>query len=276
MTFPEFLSKLYTRGTRLQVAGLALLLLVIVYVIPWKLDQWTARERAAMEQTERSIQHAVTTQEILASNDAVKTLDLEQLKAGISGNATLQKSLFESGLSLQEERRLLEKQLEIMTTTLLINPSLQRIFLMRGEQPLQSYLLRYIPIKSYAGAAATLPAAVRITSKERYAHPERGKAEQQVDGTLQWVPPQVGTSVRSNALGEFVMFTNSALILHGPPVRDEDHERFPHICLGLDREAAQKLYRGSFIGTKVLLSGITIEAVQPLPALTTGTTNFPS
>lgn len=271
MTFPAFLDKLYTRSTPLQISVVALSILVVVYTVPWKLKPWTARERAQQERIEHAIQQAATSQEILASNDAIKTLDLEQLKAGLSGNAMSQKSLFESGLSLQEERRLLEKQLEIMTTTLLINPALQRIFLMRGEQPLQSYLLRFIPIKSYSGAAVNLPPAVRIVSKERFAHPERGTAEQ-VNGTLQWVPPQVGTSIRSNALGEFVMFTNSGLILHGPPVRDEDHERFPHICLGLDREAALRLYRGSFIGTRVVLSGITIEAIPLLPPLTRGTT----
>src|SRR5262249_28305600 len=152
-------------------------------------------------------------------------------------------------------------QLEIMTTTLLINSALQRVFLMRAEQPLQSYLLAYLPLKSFAGAPVNLPSTVRIISKERFAHPERGKSEQ-IDGALQWTPPQVGTSVRSNAMGEFVMFTNSPLILHGPPVNADDHERFPHICVGLDQEAARKLYRGSFIGTKISLRDMKIERAE--------------
>jgi hypothetical protein len=172
---------------------------------------------------------------------------------------------------LQEERRLLEKQLEIITTTLLINPALQRIFLLRADQPLQSYLLSYIPLRAFGGAPESLPSTVRIISKERFAHPERGKSEE-INGTLQWTPPQVGTSVRSNALGEFVMFTNSPLIIHGPPLNEEDHEKFPHICLGLDREAARKLYRASFIGTHIALSHVSIEKMAPAPTLTPGTT----
>src|SRR5258708_7479181 len=210
----------------------------------------------------RALEQTAAAREHIGSLEAVKTTDLERLKAGISGHALSQKSLFESGLSLQEERRLLEKQLEIITTTLFINPALQRIFLMRAEQPLQSYLLSYIPLRSFGGAPVILPSSARIVSKERFAYPERGKSEE-VNGALQYTPPQVGTSVRSNALGEFVMFTNSALIIHGPPVNEEDHAKFPHICLGLDQEAARKLYRASFIGTRITLSHITIEKVEP-------------
>jgi len=191
------------------------------------------------------------------SVQALKHSDTAQFKIGFSGTAKSQKNLFESGLSLQEERRLLEKQLEIMTTTLNINPSLQRIFLLREGQPLQSYLLGYFPLRAFGGAPPTLPEATRIVSKERFAHPERGKAEM-VNGQLQWTPPQVGTSVRARALGEYVMFTNSKLIIHGPPVSEEDHARFPHICLGLDQETARKLYHSSFIGTRVQLSRIVI------------------
>jgi hypothetical protein len=62
----------------------------------------------------------------------------------------------------------------------------------------------------------------------------------------------VGTSVRSNALGEYVLFTNSKLVLHGPPRNAADHEAFPHLCLGLSLDAARNLYRHSFIGTKIL------------------------
>ena len=94
-----------------------------------------------------------------------------------------------------------------------------------------------------------------------------------VNGQLQWTPPQVGTSVRARALGEFVMFTNSKLILHGPPISEEDHARFPHICLGLDRETARKLYHSSFIGTRIQLSHSVIERdLNPnAPVLSTAT-----
>lgn len=203
----------------------------------------------------------------------LKDIEVAQFKAGFSGTAKSNKDLFEAGLSLQEERRLLEKQLEIMTTYLVINPALQRIFLMRDGQPLQSYLLSYIPLRSFPSpeallasttsptvteSAIHLPGVVRIVSKERFAHPERGKSEE-VNGRLQYTPPQVGTSIRSNALGEFVMFTNSGLIIHGPPVNPDDHEKFPHICLGLDLDAARKLYRSSFIGTKVILNSVDVK-----------------
>jgi hypothetical protein len=185
----------------------------------------------------------------------LKTQDVNQFKAGMSNLAQSKKTLFEAGLSSQEERRLLEKQLEIMTTYMTINTQIARIFLWRGDQALESYLIDYVPLKAFGGISPAVPRVARVTSKERFAHPERGKSEV-VNGKLQWQPPQVGTSVRSNALGEYVLFTNSRLILHGPPKNPEAHEAFPHLCLGLPLEAARNLYRHSFIGTKLVLTNV--------------------
>ncbi len=265
MDWQKRVHHLFHRASGPQVLGAGVLILVGLYATAWRLGPPLESERAFQKNLTRVLDQTASAREHFVSLQRLKTMDLEQLKIGLSGHALSEKTLFESGISLQEERRLLEKQLEIMTTTLLVNPALQRVFLMRAEQPLQSYLISYIPLRSFGNAAVTLPATVRIVSKERFAHPERGKSEE-VNGTLQWVPPQVGTSVRSNALGEFVMFTNSPLILHGPPLNAEDHEKFPHICLGLDQEGARKLYRASFIGTRVTLSHVSIEKPSSIPA----------
>jgi hypothetical protein len=272
MNWNQFLDALFSRARPIIVGLSGFVTLAGLYAAPRWLEPAKAAEKLFQQNFARTLEQTAAAHEHILSLETLKTMDLEQLKAGLSGHALSEKSLFESGLSLQEERRLLEKQLEIMTTTLLINPALQRVFLMRAEQPLQSYLLSYIPLRSFGGAPGILPPTVRIVSKERFAHPERGKSEE-VNGTLQWVPPQVGTSIRSNALGEFVMFTNSALILHGPPVNAEDHERFPHICLGLDSEAARKLYRSSFIGTRIILSRVSIEKAAPIAEPPSATTS---
>jgi len=237
------------------VLGIGLVLLGLLYGLQQALHQAAqdaTRDSEAMEAmreaTGAALDHVTMFRDL-------KEQDVEQLKLEFSSAAVTNKSLFESGLSLQEERRLLEKQLEILTTSLYINPALQRIFLMRADEPLNSFLISYIPPR-YFGIISTgtiVPNSVRIVSKERFAAPERGKSEI-IDGKLQWVPPQVGTSVRSRALGEFVMFTNSPLILHGRPVDSEAHEQFLHLCIGLDTDAARRLYRGSFIGTRITLN----------------------
>jgi hypothetical protein len=267
----RFFEKLMDPAHPVAVILVGVAILVLLYALPKWLDQALSEERHFQQGLSRAIELTAAAREHVASLEALKAADLERMKAGLSTHALSQKSLFETGLSLQEERRLLEKQLEIITTSFFINPALQRIFLMRAEQPLQSYLLSYIPLRSFGGAAVTLPSTVRIVSKERFAYPERGKSEQ-VNGTLLYTPPQVGTSVRSNALGEYVMFTNSALIIHGPPLNAEDHEKYPHVCLGLDQDAARKLYRSSFIGTKITLSHVRIEKVEPAPSLMPSTT----
>lgn len=270
VTGEAWLQKCIDRAPPWVVALVGGVLLAGLYAAPYWIYRATAEEQRYQKTQKATLEQATAAGDHAVSMETLKTLDLEQLKAGLGGHAQSQKSLFESGLSLQEERRLLEKQLEIMTTYLSIDPSLGRVFLLRDNQPLQSYLIAHVPLKAFGNAAAGLPSTVRIVSKERFAHPERGKSEA-IDGRLQWVPPQVGTSVRSNALGEFVMFTNSALILHGPPVNADDHERFPHICLGLDREAARKLYRSSFIGTKIALQHIAIETTPTLQSVPAGT-----
>jgi hypothetical protein len=246
--------------------------------IPYGLIRWLQpvleNQKADIFRLTKNADQMAAAKEHFESLKDLKIREVGQFKNAFSGVAKSNKDLFESGLSLQTERRLLEKQLEIMTTYLVINPLLQRIFLMRDGQPLQSYLISYIPLRSFpsaevlAASSSTtsagieaplhLPNIVRIVSKERFAHPERGKSEQ-VNGHLQYTPPQVGTSIRSNALGQFVMFTNSKLIIHGPPLNAEDHEKFPHICLGLDLEAARKLYRSSFIGTKIVLNSASVK-----------------
>src|SRR5437879_5836227 len=211
MDAASLLAKLFNRAHPAIIVFTGAGILAGLYAAPRWIGQAAEDERLFQKNLSRLLEQTVAARENFSSQEILKTTDLEQMKAGLGGHARSEKSLFESGLSLQEERRLLEKQLEIMTTYLFVNPALQRVFLMRAEQPLQSYLISYIPLQAFGGAQASLPSTVRIVSKERFANPERGTSEE-INGVLQWVPPQVGTSVRSKALGEFVIFTNSPLI----------------------------------------------------------------
>lgn len=233
------------------MGAIAVLTLVGVFAADLWVRAHAVKDRAIINDLQKTAAQTVQARDRILAMRELKDADMAKFKSGFTDLALSQKTVYESGLSLQEERRSLEKQLEIMTTYLVINPDLQRVFLMRNGQPLQGFLISYIPPRAFGGVSDTLPRTVRIVSKERFAHPERGHSEE-VNGRLQWAPPQVGTSVRSNALGEYVMFTNSKLIIHGPPLNAEDHEKYPHICLGLDLAAAKKLYRGAFIGTKIV------------------------
>jgi hypothetical protein len=260
MDTERLLTRLALPVSPLQITAVGMALLLGGYAAQRQLDknvkhlQETAQGLAhAQEESAHALSH-------FRSLANLKTHDVDQFKSGLSTAAQSKKQLFEAGLSLQEERRLLEKQWEIMTTYLSIDTGLQRVFVMRGDQPLESYFINYVPPRVLGNMTTTqmtlpvnLPRVVRIISKERFANPERGTSEM-VNGKLQWEPPQVGTSVRSNALGEYVLFTNSKLILHGPPRNETDHEAFPHICLGLSLNAARNLYQRSFIGTKILLN----------------------
>jgi hypothetical protein len=243
-------------------AGLGVLLIFSTA----QLKNWARRE-ARQRRNELKNLDRVREQSSVALNNALsfrdlKETDVARFKAGLSGLVQSRSALYQAGLSMQEEKRLLEKQLEIMTTYLMIDPETKRISLMRGDQVLKSYPVIDVPPRAFGGDVRPLPSILKIASKERFAHPERGQT-QMVNGKLQWNPPQVGTSLRANALGEYVMFTREGLILHGPPKNEKEHQACPHHCLELSLSAARDLYRYSFIGTKILLPAMNEAAAPP-------------
>lgn len=225
--------------------------LFLLYKMEIRIQRETAAFRTDLNLLENNGGILVDSIGDLRSLVDLKSKDLQNLRKGFSEIAKSKKSLYEAGLSLQEERRLLEKQFEMMTTYLKIDEQTRKISLMHGEQALQDFEMLYPAVTGFGGETHAVSSLIQIVSKERFAHPERGSLEES-SGTIKWNPPQVGNSVRSNALGEYVMFTSSPLILHGPPKKKTEHESFPHLCLGLSLKTAQKLYANSFIGTKIV------------------------
>lgn len=181
----------------------------------------------------------------------LKSKDAADYKKALGALAKSKRGVYEAGASLQEEKRLLEKQLEIMTVYLEVKEETGKISLMRGDHSLNDYPFQYSPLRVFGAVRQPMPPAVRITSKERFAQPQRGKVEE-VSGGISWEPPQVGKDPRSGGLGEFVIFTDGPLILHGPAPKKELHDAFSHVCAGVTAYTAQKLFESAFVGTKIL------------------------
>lgn len=238
-------------AARLLVAGAAVLL------VGWGLQRWLEANAAVAADAADAAAVALDDldQEVAerqALRDAVAR-DLARAKTGAASLSRSRKALFEGGLAVSEEKRLLEKQWEIMTTYLLVDAVNDRVQVMRGEQAFETWPLAG-SIPRAVGSVKALPKIATVISKERYAHAERGKSEQ-VGGRLDWDPPQVGTSARARALGESVLFTREGLIIHGPPLDKSEHEAYPHLCLTLPAATARRLYERSFIGTRVMIKG---------------------
>ena len=219
---------------------------------------WLWTKTIEAEEHEETLEEAVEdTSAELEQSKALRDLkrkDLEGFKAGLPGAAQSRRAVYEAGLSLQEEKRLLEKQWEILSTYVLIDGADRKIHLMRGDQSLESFPLLYDGPTMLGQESRVVPGVTEIVSKERFAHPERGKSET-INGKLEWTPPQIGSSVRANALGEYVIFTRGPLILHGPSTNEEDHRKFAHVCLGLSLRAARALFKDTYIGTRVFVKG---------------------
>lgn len=249
-------SRLRSLDRRVGALGLAATGALVLAGL-WLMGRWVA-ERAAYAADERTAL-SVAREDLsldLAERQALSELvsrDFARAKASAATLTRSRKALFEGGLALSEEKRLLEKQLEIMSLWIRLDEESDKIHLMRGDQTAESLLLAGARPRVVGAEARALPRSATILTKERFASTERPKSDQ-VGGLLQWEPPQVGTSVRASALGEFVMFTKEGLVIHGSPLKAAEHEAFPHLCLALPRAAAARLYSQSFVGTKMLLA----------------------
>jgi hypothetical protein len=228
----------------------------LLLFVPWELQTWLAAH-ARLTAAEGDAAYAALDdldQEV-SERQALRDLvsrDLKTAKKSAASLSVSRRALFEGGLALSEEERLLQKQWEIMTTYLLIDVAGDRVQVMRGEQAFETWPLNGAVPHAAGGEKKALPKLATIVSKERFAHAERGKSEV-TGGRLDWEPPQVGTSARARALGEHVLFTREGLIIHGPPLDKAEHEAYPHLCLSLPAATASRLYDRSFIGTRVLL-----------------------
>lgn len=237
----------------LVILCFSLFLSVVVLIDRAKVD--ISRAHTALQQQKLLLHTAQQNLENLETLSELKRNDLIVFTENLADEATAKKDLFESGVMLHDEKRLLEKQWDIMSTSILVDEERMRISILKSQEPVESFMLSSAPIMLgvvQSSSVYNYPNIIRITSKERFAHPERGKAET-IDGILKWTPPQVGTSVRANALGEYVIFTNSPVIFHGPPKNPVDHEAYQHLCLNLPQETAKNIYQKTFIGTKITL-----------------------
>lgn len=228
----------------------------LLLVSLWMTGRWVAArsasaagERAALTVSREDLELDLA--ERTALRDLV-TKDFARAKLSAASLTKSRKALFEGGLAASEEKRLLEKQLEIMSLWLRVDEEGDKLHFVRGDQIAESLPLSGARPRAVGGETRALPKSATIVTKERFASPERPKSEQ-VGGQLQWEPPQVGTSVRASALGEFVVFTKEGLVIHGPPLKQAEHEAYPHLCLTLPTAAARRVYTQSFVGTKVLL-----------------------
>jgi hypothetical protein len=228
----------------------------LLLLVPWQLQSWvSAHARRTAAEGDAALVALDDLDQEIAERQALRDLVARDLAAAKKNAASLsvsRRALFEGGLALSEEKRLLEKQWEIMTTYLLVDPAQDRIQVMRGEQAFETLPLNGAAARAVGGETKPLPRLATIVSKERFAHAERGKSEV-AGGRLDWEPPQVGTSARARALGEHVLFTHEGLIIHGPPLDKAEHEAYPHLCLTLPAAVARRLYERSFIGTRVMI-----------------------
>lgn len=253
----EELLELLDRPARpLALAACGLLTLGALQSARLVLREKAKAAESANEAVRENLEEAQAALDDVGVESARRRSALDKFRAGLPKLAEDRRQIYESGLQLQEEKRLLEKQLEIVTTHILVDEAARQVHVMRGDQALETYSIGFAAPRSRGGAKAP-PAESPVISKERFAHPERPKTEQ-VAGQLQWEPPQAGTSARVNALGEYVVFTRGSLILHGPPAKEAEHELYAHTCLELTLPVARRLYQASFIGTKVGLKAAAV------------------
>lgn len=252
MSTESLIQKSYQRRVSgLEALGFGLGLLALLTLIQLGLDREVQRlndQMAALRPPEARLNAALEMSEQL---NALKRRDVENTKAAMIGLARRQKLYYEGGLALSEERRQLEKQAELLATHLEIDPA-GVIKVMKGGQTAKEYSVGELSCWEGSPTGGTLkaPKTAVVTSKEFHAHPERGRVELQ-NGQLLWTPPQTGSVERTAALGQYVIFTNTPLIIHLPSKDRQAHEAYRHCCIPLAATSARKLYGSVFIGARL-------------------------
>ncbi|MBI4051863.1 MAG: hypothetical protein HY400_05095 [Elusimicrobia bacterium] len=213
-----------------------------------ELEKELRRTLFTLEETDMALQTA----EYI---NRLKERDIQKIKTALVTQAKTQKKFHEEKFILTEEKRQLEKQWDLLITYLMLEatesqPEANKLHIMKGDQATKSF--RVAPLVCWGDPALKIPKLSTVTSKERFAHPERGRVEFK-DGQLHWIPPQIGPALRSLALGENVIFTNGPLILHGPAKDSQQHEAYPHCCLPMTAATATQVYGTVYIGTRILI-----------------------
>jgi|GEM_PF-1532429 len=252
---PAFVKKTLERAQALSAPEIfrlaSLILLILAFGAQIQISRFGRKMRALEESRRKAADYAAE----LRSVRQVKAGRSAETKAAMSDMVKAKRTLYETGLALQEEKRLLEKQLEIMTTYLEVDQETSKINLSRGDQVIKDFPFAYSPLLSVGKENIPFSSLCRITAKERFAAPERGKTEKTEAG-LQWSPPESGETARDKALGEFVVFTDSPLVFHAPVADAALHNAYPHLCAGLTLYSAKALYDKVFIGNKVLIKAV--------------------
>jgi hypothetical protein len=250
----------------LELVGLGLAALCVLLALHAAFSKW--RENLTAE-LRRLAPHLERVSGALETADSLYTLrarDVRSTKKAMTGLARKQKTYYEERLALAEERRLLEKQLELLETRFVAADG--KLKAVRAERVSQEFgLAGQATCWAEEGApSVVVPASAQVTAKEFYAHPERGKVEMK-DGTLIWTPPQVGTVSRQEGLGQYVLFTNTSLVVHLPPRDKVAHESYAHCCLPLDKKTAKSAYDAVFIGARLALQAEPATGASPLTPL---------
>lgn len=249
----------------LELVGLGVMALCGLLALYVSFSKWRENLTVELRRMSPHLERVSAALETADSLYALRARDVESTKKAMTGLARKQKSYYEERLALAEERRSLEKQLELLETRFLVADG--KLKAVRAERVSQEFALAG-PATCWAeeGAPSVVaPAAAQVTAKEFYAHPERGRVEMK-DGALIWTPPQVGTVSRQEGLGQYVLFTNTPLVLHLPPRDKAAHESYAHCCLPLDKKSAKSAYDAVFIGARLAVQGEPAQPAAPEPA----------
>jgi hypothetical protein len=173
------------------------------------------------------------------------------MKSAMTDLARAKKAYYEAGLALNEEKRQLEKQAELLSMHFKTDPA-GGFRVMKGDQAIKDYKTKELSCwqGESAEVALKVPKTALVTAKEFHAHPQRGKVDLQ-NGRLLWTPPQTGLVERTAALGKYVIFTNTPLIIHLPSADRRSHEAYRHCCLPLEPAGAKKVYDSVFVGARI-------------------------
>lgn len=159
------------------------------------------------------------------------------------------KTLSRQYKSLKKKKRLLAGHLDILTTKLVFDTTLNRLKLIKKEKVVASMAVSKKFVKQFLDSEISRK-KLSIIAKQK--NPAPVKPEWTFEDITQEIPA-VNSPERLmvGALGKYAIYLTDFLIIHDTTEDNKHHDTINHVCIQLKSSVMKRLYRSVYVGNEL-------------------------
>ncbi len=196
-------------------------------------------------ETERRGRQLIQVEVTRRKTELKATLDSERL------------ALLEEQKLLPDERRMLQGQLDILQTELVLNAERGAIIVLKKSTPTVTLSLTADRLAAFQAERAQNPGwdrIKRVVVVGKKLNPTPNRPDWFYTEINEEVPPlNAPGRLMKGALGDRALFLERGLIIHSQATDAEGHDMVKHKCLQVEPRAMAALYHAAYVGTPLAL-----------------------